>query len=73
MNPEDEQARESLVQQRMQTELRQEAMLTRAEAELHQSTPSDLDEMSRAAATRQRQEDEHIHGTMLERSEEEVV
>jgi hypothetical protein len=73
MNNEDEQARENLVQQRQQVELRQDAMLTRAEAELHQSDPSALEALSRAAATRQRQQDEHLHGTMLERTEEEVV
>lgn len=72
MDKPSEQAREGLAQQRQQDELRQDAMRTRTEAELHSDSASDLDDQAREALTQQRQAEDQNQAALLERSEEEL-
>ncbi|HIK44901.1 MAG TPA: hypothetical protein IGR64_08425 [Leptolyngbyaceae cyanobacterium M65_K2018_010] len=72
MDKQTEQARELLAEQRQQEELRQEAMLIRAEEELQGSPPSTVEEKARLAMASQLQEAELTQEAMLERSEEEL-
>lgn len=72
MDKQSDSARELLAQQRHQADLRHEAMLERSEEELHETTPSTIEEKARAAMANKLHEEEHLHDAMLERGEEEV-
>jgi lipopolysaccharide biosynthesis regulator YciM len=72
MNTEDL-ARQHLTQQRQYEAHQQEAMLSRAEAELQASDDVNAaEEQAREHLTQLRQHEEHWQETMLERTEEEV-
>lgn len=67
-----EPGRELLAHQRQQEDLRQSAMRSRAEAELHENTDSAVEAQARQALADQRLDQDHTQATMLERSEEEL-
>lgn len=72
MDKQTDTARELLAQQRQQDELRHDAMLERSEEELHDATPSTVEEKARAAMANKLHDAEHLQEAMLERGEEEV-
>jgi hypothetical protein len=72
MNKQSDHARETLTQQRQYDDVRHDALLKRAEEELHQDTPSSVEHKARTNMVAHREDDHHSKATMLERSEEEI-
>lgn len=69
----EKQARERMVQQRQHDEHLQESMLSRAEAEISNSSEAEVTpEHARELMTQQRQDKAHLQEAMLNRAEAEV-
>lgn len=69
----EKQAREQMVQQRLENEHLQESMLNRAEAEVQQGDNAATEDLARQQMAQQRQEAEHIQEAMLTRTEAEIT
>ncbi|MBD1916877.1 MULTISPECIES: hypothetical protein [Cyanophyceae] len=72
MDKSDEQARERLAQQRQHTDHTHDNLLSRAEAEVHESPAASVEERARQAMANQRHHKDHTEHTLLERSDEEL-
>jgi hypothetical protein len=68
MDKQAEQARELLVKQRQEEDLRQDAMRTRSEEELHHAEISTVDAQAREAMAQERAKAEETQEKILERS-----
>lgn len=69
-----EQARELAAQERQHEEQLKEAMLNRAEAEVHKPSEADnlTQEHARELAAKERQHEEHLQESMLNRAKAEI-
>lgn len=68
-----EQARELAAQERQHEEHLKEAMLNRAEAEIHNPDEDDLtQEQARELVAKERQHEEHLKKSMLNRAKAEI-
>ncbi|MBD2232841.1 hypothetical protein [Phormidium tenue] len=72
MDKSDDQARERLAQQRQHADHNHDNLLSRSDAELHESPAASVEEKARQAMAKQRHHQDHTADTLLERSEEEV-
>jgi len=69
----EKQAREQMVQQRLENEHTQNIMLNRAEAEVQQGTNGVTEDLARQQLAQQRLEEEQIQETMLTRTSAEIT
>jgi hypothetical protein len=72
MDRQDDQARERLAQQRQHDDHTQETLHSRAEAELHDTAASSVEEKARQAMAHQLHHQDHSQDTLRERSTEEL-
>lgn len=67
-----EEARKAMVESRQHDENLEQNMLSRAEAEVESSSPSEINEESRELMVKQRERDRHLKNSLLSRTEAEI-